>query len=342
MSTAAEQLIDFRFSDRYVVHAVRAVRPSLWEFAAVDDMLQRDVIVKVGRDDDAQGAQSVSAQLERARSIGAVKHPSLVALHDMGESDYGPFVVTEVTQGTSFASLIEHNGPLDVGRTLTLVRNVSSALAQLHSNGVAYLALRGESVILCGPNDHAKLLDVSFELPAGSEATVPTPRDLAYVCPDVLRGQQSSPCTDVFSFGALMFEMLTGQLPFQETDRDDLINRMRLGATPSVRGISGDCPRSIDLLIGGCLEPDTTKRPVDMVIVAEVIDRLIEDSQAAVPEFELKRAARSEQVQLRTSPVSKRNSSPKMPRRKPIRRPRAALSRQVARRQRFWKPEGHK
>ncbi|HET8724489.1 MAG TPA: protein kinase [Anaeromyxobacteraceae bacterium] len=158
----------------------------------------------------AHGARQEDRLLREAAAAARLSHPNIVQLHDMGRSEFGPFLVLELLRGRTLAERIAE-GPLSAAEAVHVARDVAAALAHAHQVGVIHRDLNPRNV--CVDEDgHARVLDFGLARALGQRvAQGGTP---AYMAPEQWRGAPEDERTDVFALGVLLFEMLTGELPF--------------------------------------------------------------------------------------------------------------------------------
>ncbi len=229
-------------------------------YEARDLSLGRTVAFKVVS--GGQGAIREDRLLREAEAAARLCHPNIVQLHDLGHSEYGPFLVLELLRGRTLADRLAA-GVLPSGEAMHLVRDVAAALVHAHSAGVIHRDLNPRNVFL-DEEGHAKVLDFGLARAFGQRGVQGgTP---AYMAPEQWRGAPEDERTDVFALGVLIFQMLTGELPFP-------------GATGSRDARSTpilDAPELPQLgpLVQRMLARDPVDRPRDAAAVAREIDEM--------------------------------------------------------------------
>jgi serine/threonine protein kinase len=203
-------------------------------YKARDTRLDRTVAVKV-LPRDVAGEPDMHKRFEReARTISKLNHPHICALHDVGEQGGSVFLVMEYLEGESLADRVTR-GPLPLDEALRYARQIAEALEEAHEHGIVHRDLKPANVMLTKKG--AKLLDfgiaklraaaVSEEAPTatasaltGEGLIVGTPQ---YMAPEQLEGNPVDARTDVFAFGVLLYEMVTGRKAFEAPSRAALI-----------------------------------------------------------------------------------------------------------------------
>ena len=240
-------------------------------YRARDTKLGRSVALKVLPDAFIFDADRVARLTREARMLASLNHPHIAALHGLEESGGRHFLVMELVEGETLADRLQR-GPLSVAEALAVARQVADGLEAAHEKGVIHRDLKPASVKVT-PDGEVKVLDFGLaramdsEPGAASIANSPTLSRLAteagiilgtaaYMSPEQAKGLPADQRSDIFSFGAVLFEMLSGRRPFQgETAAEVLasviVRDPELGALPGTLH-----PRIADL-VRRCLE----KRP---------------------------------------------------------------------------------
>jgi serine/threonine protein kinase len=188
-------------------------------YRARDPRLGREVAIKLVR-----GTAPTRDALRRfdreARAAGALNHPNLLTVHDVGEQDGVPYVVTELLAGKSLRERLRH-GPLPGTEALGLLRQALAGLTVAHASGIVHRDLKPENLFVTA-DGRLKILDFGLakrlDVPAGSDET-PTPigailGTMGYTAPELLTGRPPVPASDLFALGAVLYEMLGGRRAF--------------------------------------------------------------------------------------------------------------------------------
>jgi hypothetical protein len=229
-------------------------------FKARDPELDRIVAIKVPRAGILSNSDDLQRFLREARSVAQLRHPSIVPVHEVGQQDGMPYLVNEFVQGMTLADLISGSrpSPQEIAR---LVADVADALQYAHERGVVHRDVKPSNVML----DEAgkpHLMDFGLARRDGAEATLTFEGQVlgtpAYMSPEQARGESHlvDGRSDVYSLGVILYQLLTGQLPFRGTARM-LLHQVMYAEPKPPRGLNRSIPRDLETV---CLKA-LTKEP---------------------------------------------------------------------------------
>ena len=240
-------------------------------YRAVDTRLDRSVAVKILPADYAGNAQ-LRLRFEReAKLISSLSHPHICTLHDVGETDGVSYLVMELLEGETLADRIAR-GPLPVAEVLSIGTQIASALDRAHRQGIVHRDLKPGNIMLTKTG--VKLLDFGLaksgalaftsahdatqHKPLTSEGTILG--TFQYMAPEQLEGAEADPRSDIFAFGAVLYEMATGRRAFEGKTRTSLIAAIVQGQPAPISQIQPLTPRALERLIAACLAKDPDDR----------------------------------------------------------------------------------
>jgi serine/threonine-protein kinase len=227
-----------------------------------------------------------------AELVRNIRHPNVVRMYEHGEISKRPFLVMEFLRGTDLHTIIAHKardlGTIDIGRALRIARDACSALAQAHSKGIIHRDVKPENIFIVkdGGTEKVKLIDLGLaKLADLEEADGPkltktghysgTPQ---YMAPEMIpEGRERAVFNhriDVYSIGVTIYEMLTGSLPFESTNRIGMIYNLKTQQpeSPQQRRADLDIPDDVNALVMKCLEKDPDRRFQSMDELIDAID----------------------------------------------------------------------
>jgi len=204
-----------------------------------------EVAVKVLHADLIVNAQAVERFRREARSAAMIRHPNVVSIHDFSDarsSENPAYIVMELVRGPSLRSLLESAGRLSPARTVSLMRDICAGVGVAHRQGVVHRDLKPDNVIIA-PASHegeretakvvdfgiAKLRDMAAE--SGLTQTGAILGTIYYTSPEQCRGEELDARADVYSLGAMLYELLTGEPPFRANSIAGFISK-HLGESP--------------------------------------------------------------------------------------------------------------
>jgi serine/threonine-protein kinase len=229
-------------------------------WAAMDLELGRRVALKLL----AHDADPVRFERE-ARAVAALAHPNICTLYDFGETDGRPFIVLEYLPGGSLDDHMTYGQPVADEETERIARDVAAGLAHAHERGVVHRDLKPANVLF-GASGNAKLADFGLALLGDAPSLTGAGTVLgtaAYIAPEQVAGQPVTPATDVYSFGVILFRMLTGRLPFEAADAYTLATMHRDRPPPSVFDLRPRAPARLESLVFAALAKSPADRPPD-------------------------------------------------------------------------------
>jgi eukaryotic-like serine/threonine-protein kinase len=240
-------------------------------YRATDTKLGRDVALKVLPSEMARDPERLARFQREARAVAALNHPHIVTLHSVEEADGLHFLTMELVEGRSLDRLIPEGG-LPAERIREIATALADALAAAHEKGIVHRDLKPANVMITG-DGRVKVLD--FGLAKETQAASPSAATLtsaghtaagmvmgtpAYMSPEQIAGREIDHRTDIFSLGILLYEMSTGQRPFQGRSSAELSSSILRDTPPAITETRADLPGDLARIIRRCLEKDPRYR----------------------------------------------------------------------------------
>jgi len=240
-------------------------------YRARDPRLGRDVAIKVLPPAFAGDSDRLSRFEREARSVASLNHPNIVAIYDVGSEDGRPFLVTELLQGETLRSRLRESA-LPVRQALDFALQIARGLAAAHDKGIVHRDLKPENLFLTKER-RLKILDFglaklvgSHAGPAESTMGVGTTQSgvvlgtVGYMAPEQVRGEPADHRADIFAFGAILYEMLSGGRAFQARTAIETMNAILHADPAPIATVPGAVPAALERIVRHCLEKDPAER----------------------------------------------------------------------------------
>src|SRR3954470_16724135 len=251
-STAAGQVksvLGERISDRYELLELVGTGGMSSVYKAHDTLLDRNVALKILHPHYTGDEEYVERFRRGARAVARLSHPNIVTVIDRGEESGRQFIVFEYVDGENLKELLERNGRLPVRRAIELALEIARALAFAHQQGLVHRDVKPQNVLLNGDGE-AKVTDFgiarSLDVQHGMTQTGTVLGTSDYIAPEQAQGQRVDEHTDVYSLGVVVYELLTGEVPFSGDNFVAMAMKHINEAPPSVATLRPEVPPRLD------------------------------------------------------------------------------------------------
>ncbi len=253
-------------------------------YRARDSKLNRDVALKVLPEAFAADPDRLARFKREAQVLASLNHPHIAAIYGLEEADGSQFLVLELVEGETLAARLR-SGPVPLAEALTIARQVAEACQAAHEKGIVHRDLKPANVAFTA-DDQVKVLDFglakALEPSASADVTNSPTISLAatragvilgtaaYMSPEQAKGREADKRSDVWAFGAVLYEMLTGKRPFDAEDLSTTLAAVIM-KDPDWGALPASVPLGIRALIQRCLEKDRRQRIADISVALFVL-----------------------------------------------------------------------
>jgi eukaryotic-like serine/threonine-protein kinase len=249
----------------------------------VDRQLGREVALKVIRERFADDDRFVARFRREARAAAALSHPNVVAVHDVGTHQGGPFIVMEFVPGRTLAEIVRDGGPMPSERVAEIGEAVARALGAAHAAGIVHRDVKPGNVMVTG-DGRVKVLDFGIARALRWTPLTETPAvqgTAEYMAPEYVRGDGADPRSDLYSLGAVLYELLTGRPPFTGDSALQVAYKHIEEAPAPPDSVRPGIPAGLSAVVMRCLAKHPGDRYRRAAEVAADLGRLSADQPAA-------------------------------------------------------------
>ena len=244
-------LIGKRISGRYKILDMIGGGGMANVYLAHDMILDRDVAVKMLRLDFANDEEFIRRFHREAQSATSLAHPNIVNIFDVGEENDLYYIVMEFVDGQTLKQYIQQNSPLRVEDAIGIMGQLTSAISHAHQNHIIHRDIKPHN-ILVDHDGNVKITDFGIAMALSATSITQTNSVLGsvhYLSPEQARGGMANRKSDIYSLGIVMFELLTGRLPFSGESAVSIALKHLQSETPSVRRWNPNIPQSVENIV---------------------------------------------------------------------------------------------
>ncbi len=258
-------------------------------YLAQDTKLDRKVAIKLLPESLVADEQARKRLVREAQAAAKLDHPNICSIHEVGEEDGRSFIVMQYVEGETLDIRMKRKR-LELSESLSITTQVADALVEAHAHGIIHRDIKPSNIMIT-PRGKVKVLDFGLAKMMASELAVDTEAETAmvltqtglvvgtapYMSPEQLRAERLDGRSDIFSYGAVLYEIIGGRRPFEAKSLAEITSAILMRDPPPLQSHSGMMPAGLESLVLKCLEKEPARRYQTMVELLVDLDRVSRD-----------------------------------------------------------------
>jgi eukaryotic-like serine/threonine-protein kinase len=284
-------MIETTIDGRYQILARIAAGGMGEVYRAHDPVLDREVALKILHPSLADDPGFIDRFRREARSAAMLSHPNIVAVHDWGETQGTYFMIMEFVRGPNLRGLLMRDGSLPPAQAAEVVDAILAALEHAHAQGIVHRDVKPENVMIRASDGVPKVADFglarAFADARVSQAAGTVTGTVQYLAPEQIEGDQADPRTDLYATGVVLYELLTGQVPFTGETSVAIAYKHLRERVPPPSTMNPAVPVSLDRVVLNATARERDRRTGDARTMRQDLRRSSDELPAAAPLAEL-------------------------------------------------------
>ena len=268
-------------NDRYEIIRVIGEGGMANVYLAQDTILDRKVAVKVLRGDLASDEKFVRRFQREALSASSLNHPNIVEMYDVGEDNGNFYIVMEYVEGRMLKQIVKKRGALTISETIDISNQIMDGLAHAHDSYIIHRDIKPQNILI-KDSGLVKITDFGIALALNTVELTQTNSVMGsvhYFPPEQANGKSSTIKSDIYSLGIVMFEMLTGKLPYKGENAVEIALKHMKDPLPSVRELNSQVPQALENVILRATAKNPKNRYNDIKEMQQDLKTVLEDSR---------------------------------------------------------------
>jgi eukaryotic-like serine/threonine-protein kinase len=258
-------------------------------YLAKDMILDREVAIKMLRLDFANEEEFIKRFQREAQSATSLAHPNIVSIYDVGEEEDIYYIVMEYVDGLTLKQYIQKYSPISIEKTIDIMRQLTSAISHAHQNHIVHRDIKPQNILI----DHdgtVKITDFGIAMALSATSITQTNSVLGsvhYLSPEQARGGMATRKSDIYSLGIVMFELVSGRLPFSGESAVSIALKHLQSETPSLRRWNQDIPQSVENIVLKATAKDPFQRYDTVEEIEEDLSTALDPERMDEPKFSI-------------------------------------------------------